>query len=146
MTYSNILIAVDGSECSMNAAKKGIELAKDLSANVVMVCAVDMRDMIDTAAVGAIIDSETESVYHNEALNILDKILKKHPYNKVTKVTEEGIPQEVINVIAKKHKADLIIMGTHGRKGLNHLVMGSVAEHVLRYSNIPVLIVPSSEA
>ena len=56
---------------------------------------------------------------------------------------EKGIPAEEILRVAKESKCDLIVMGTHGRTGLTRLLMGSVAEQVLRHSNCPVLIVKS---
>ena len=142
MAYSNILIAIDGSECSMNAAKKGIELAKDLAANVILLSVVDMTSMVDNAAVGAIIDKD---VFEEETDKLLEKTMKKFPYDKMAKISEEGIAKEAINSIAEKHKVDLIVMGTHGRKGLNHLFMGSVAEYVVRHSKIPVMVVTTTE-
>ncbi len=145
MAYSKILIAVDGSQCSMNAVNKGIELAKDLSANVMLLCIVDMTTMVDNAAVGAIIDKDVEVIFEDEADKLLDSIMKKYPYNKITKIAEEGIAREAINSIAEKHKVDLIVMGTHGRTGVMHLLMGSVAEYVVRHSKVPVMVVTSPE-
>lgn len=144
MAYSNILIAIDGSKCSMKALEKGIELAKDLSANLLLVSVVDMTSMINSASVGAIIDKDVDVVFEEEANKLLERAMKKYPYPKTTVITEEGVANEAINTIAAKHKADLIIMGTHGRTGLNHLLMGSVAEHVIRHSKIPVMVVTSS--
>lgn len=142
MAYSKILIPIDGSECSMNAVKKGIELAKDLSASVVLLCVIDLTSTIDSASVGAIIDKNIESVFEKESNKLLEKAIKTYPYAKTTKIIEEGIPKEAINSIAEGHKVDLIIMGTHGRTGIDHLVMGSVAEYVVRHSKIPVMVVP----
>ncbi|HWY98467.1 MAG TPA: universal stress protein [Bacteroidia bacterium] len=47
--------------------------------------------------------------------------------------------------VARSKKADMIIMGTHGRTGLRHLVMGSVAEYVIRHATIPVLVIPETK-
>jgi nucleotide-binding universal stress UspA family protein len=59
---------------------------------------------------------------------------------------EEGDPWQVISSVAEKHGYGLIVMGTHGRSGLMHVLMGSVAERVVRQSSVPVLTVrgPSS--
>jgi nucleotide-binding universal stress UspA family protein len=57
----------------------------------------------------------------------------------VSVVVGEGSPAEEIVAQAKRLSADLIVIGTHGRKGLKHLLLGSVAERVLRSSPIPVL-------
>jgi hypothetical protein len=55
--------------------------------------------------------------------------------------TPIGLPKEEILNTAKEWQADLIVMGTHGRTGLLHLVMGSVAEHIVRHATVPVLVV-----
>ncbi len=144
MAFKNILIALDGSKCSMNATKKGIELAKELSAKVMLLCVIDISNVVDSAAMGAIIDKDVEIAYGEEADKLIERVMKKYPYEKITSITEEGIPKEAINSIAESHKADLIIMGTHGRTGLNHLIVGSVAEYVIRHSKIPVMVVTSS--
>ena len=52
-----------------------------------------------------------------------------------------GDPDDAIVEYAREHGADLIVMGSHGHTGLRHLLMGSVAEHVLRHAPCPVLIV-----
>lgn len=145
MAYSNILIAIDGSECSMSAVKKGIELAKDLSSNVILLYVVDMTNTIDNAAVGAIVDKNIEGIFEKEADKLIESAIKKYPYAKTTKIIEEGVAKEAINTIAEQHKADLIVMGTHGRTGLNHLLVGSVAEYVIRHSSIPVMVVTSDK-
>jgi nucleotide-binding universal stress UspA family protein len=56
-------------------------------------------------------------------------------------VARPGVPETVIFEVAKEKKADLVAMGTHGRRGLKHLFLGSVAEHVVRSAEIPVLTV-----
>jgi nucleotide-binding universal stress UspA family protein len=145
MAYSNILIALDGSKCSLNAVNKGIELAKELSANVILLCVVDVTNMIDSAAVGVIIDKDVEVIYGEEAEKMIENAIEKYPYDKITRIAEEGIPKEAINTIAERNKVDLIIMGTHGRTGLSHLFMGSVAEYVIRHSTIPVMVVTSAD-
>jgi nucleotide-binding universal stress UspA family protein len=145
MAFSNILIPVDGSKCSLNAVKTGIELAQKLSANVMLLCVVDMTDMVDNAAVGAIIDKDVETMYEEEADKVIDEAMAKYPYAKTSRIEEEGIPKEAINTIAQEHKADLIVMGTHGRTGLRHLFMGSVAEYVIRHSKVPVMVVTTTE-
>lgn len=142
MAYSNIFIAVDGSKYSENAAKKGIELAEQLKANVTLLCVVDVSQIITTASVGGIIDADVLKIYKEEAEKIVNDLAKKFPYRKTTTLVAEGIPQDDIVKTARSHKADIIIMGTHGRTGLQHLFMGSVAEYAVRHSKIPVLVVP----
>ena len=62
--------------------------------------------------------------------------------DEVVRFTPEGFPtNEIINT-AKEWDADLIVIGTHGRTGLAHLLEGSVAEHVIKHTSIPVMVVP----
>jgi nucleotide-binding universal stress UspA family protein len=61
-------------------------------------------------------------------------------------VARPGVPETVILEVVKEKKADLIAMGTHGRRGLKHLLLGSVAEHVVRTSDVPVLTVRERKA
>jgi nucleotide-binding universal stress UspA family protein len=146
MDYSTVLIATDGSKCSMNAVKSGIDLAKVLSANVILLHVMDMHSIIESIAVKSGHTSSiknVEAIIEEKADEVLNETLIQYRYDKITKLTMEGIPKDVINSIAQEHKVDLIIMGTHGRTGLKRLLMGSVAEHVLRYSKIPVMIVSS---
>lgn len=141
MAYSNILIAIDGSKFSENAAKRGIELAQELSASVTLLCVVDMASIVGSFEGGSI-DPKVFTIYAEEAKKAVDHIARKFPYKNTTKLTVEGAPTEVIWKTARSKKADLIIMGTHGRRGLSHLFMGSVAEYVVRHSKIPVMVVP----
>ncbi len=60
-------------------------------------------------------------------------------------VTKSGREAEEILGFAKKEQVDLIVMGTHGRTGMEHVFFGSVAEKVIRHSPIPVLVIPSGE-
>lgn len=138
----HILIAVDGSKNSEIAAEAGIEMAKALKGTVTLVCVVDLSNIVSTASVGGVVDNEILQVYHEEAEKIVDTIAKKYPYEKLNRMTPEGLPAESIIHSSAAQKADMIIMGTHGRTGLRHLLIGSVAENVMRHSHIPVLVVP----
>lgn len=143
--HSNILIAVDGSKFSEEAAHAGIELAKALKATATFLCVVDISNLVSNASVGGVIDAEILKIYHEEAEKVVDSVAKKCTYEKIKKLTPEGIPAETIMRTAKSEKADMIVMGTHGRTGLRHLLIGSVAENVVRHSHIPVLVVPGHE-
>ncbi|HXB12931.1 MAG TPA: universal stress protein [Bacteroidia bacterium] len=141
----NILIAVDGSTFSEHAMQGGVEMAQKLDASLILVSVVDITDLVGNAAVGGVIDSAALKVYADEAKSVVDELSKKYPYAKTKKITEEGLPAETILKLAGTYKADVIVMGTHGRKGLGHLLLGSVAENVVRHSLIPVLVIPSKK-
>jgi nucleotide-binding universal stress UspA family protein len=72
---------------------------------------------------------------------LIDKVFKDY---KVWTFVEEGKPFEAILKVAEEWAADLIVLGTHGRTGLSHLLMGSVAEKVIRHSGKPLFIIPTS--
>jgi len=144
MNY-NILIPIDGSECSMYAAKKGIELAKDLAASVILLSVVDLTSLISNAGVGVAVDYKAYATYKKDAASTLDETLKKYPYNKAIRLIEEGVAEDTINGVAKELNVDMIIMGSHGRTGLNHIIMGSVAEHVIRHADVPVMALTLSD-
>lgn len=78
-----------------------------------------------------------------ESASELEAILQdlQHAGVSVEYVAEHGPPERVIARIAEERQADLIVMGTHGRTGLSHMLMGSVAEHVVRTASCPVLTV-----
>lgn len=144
--HPSILISVDGSSFSEFAAQTGIELARRLNAKVILLSVIDLSNIVGNASVGGIIDAEILNIYHEEAQKVVDNIVKKYPYENITTMTQEGIPSETILRMAAGNKVDMIIMGTHGRTGLRHLFMGSVAEYVIRHSHLPVLVIPMSNA
>lgn len=141
MGYNKILIVIDSSEYSMAAAKKGLELAHQLQATAALLYVVDSSKAMGNVDAG-IMPEEALMVLKKEVEQTLDQLAKIYNGNELMKFMPEGHPKEDIIKTAKIWEADLIVMGTHGRTGLTHLIMGSVAEHVLHHSKIPVMIVP----
>ena len=138
--FKRVFIAVDGGPSSENLAQAGLELAEQLKAEVSVLLVVDTRTILGTEglSVGEAIAIERGSAAGN--LKILIKnVFHHHP---VSHYIVEGTPYEKILQFAKEWSADLIVVGTHGRKGLSRLVLGSVAEKVARHANIPVTIIP----
>lgn len=141
MAYSKILIAVDSSEYSMKAARKGLELAHQLNAKTALLFIVDKSKAMGNVDAG-IMPGEALIVLKKEAEQTLDQLAKMYNGKEIMKFMPEGHPAEDIIKTSETWSADLIVMGTHGRTGLQHLFMGSVAEYVVRHSKIPVMIVP----
>jgi nucleotide-binding universal stress UspA family protein len=145
MNYKRILIAVDNSTSAEKAAKAGYELAAHYQAEVALLNIVEPAPPIANPDFGftpAIIDLYDNSV---ESSNVLLREIEtkfgngsKTTYLSVLDTATNGILQQ-----SEEWNADLIVLGTHGRTGLNHFLMGSVAEHVARKSACPVLIVPN---
>lgn len=142
MPYSKILIAVDSSEYSMKAARKGLELAHQLNAKAALLFVVDKSKAMGNIDAG-IMPEQALIVLKKEAEQTLDQLEKMYNGNELIKFMPEGHPTEEIIKTAETWEADLIVIGTHGRTGLKHLLMGSVAQQVLHHSKIPVLVVPS---
>lgn len=143
MSYEKIIIAVDSSEYSINAAKKGLELARRLNAKAALLFVVDESKAMGNADEGILPDAAL-IVLKKEAEQTLDSLAKMYDGNDLVKLMPEGKPKEDIIKTAEAWKADLIVIGTHGRTGLKHLLLGSVAEQVVRHSKIPVMVVPSA--
>jgi nucleotide-binding universal stress UspA family protein len=142
MPYSKILIAVDSSEFSMQAAKKGLELAHQLDATAALLYVVDTSKAIGNIDAG-ILPEQAMIVLKKEVEQTLDELAAMYNGNSILKFMPEGHPTKDILKTAEIWEADLIVMGTHGRTGLMHLLVGSVAEYIVRHSKIPVMVVPS---
>lgn len=147
--YSRILVAVDESDTSRHALKHAIELASKLSATLRMVHVVDMSWLpigpevaIDTAALIAARRDVGEKV-----IAAARDAAQQAGFEAEAGLAETETPtQQVAEAIAREAArwgADLVVLGTHGRRGFQHLVLGSVAEQMVRRSSGPVLLIPS---
>jgi nucleotide-binding universal stress UspA family protein len=152
-----ILIGIDDSIYAEHAAKYGFKLAEALNADVGLVHMTEPMaiPMADTGA-SEILGTPMQGININEVdlLNvqqevsdrILSRTAKKYSgTGTLTQFNEYGSTGEGIISCSKEFKADMIIIGTHHRSGLDRLLMGSIAEFIVRHSEIPVLVVPSKE-
>ena len=145
MLYNKIVIAVDNSHHALQAAKKGFELAHQLKAAVGLVNVIDRYKEEPNTDLWFSHENSVP-ILLERADEIFDQIINTYGGStEVTRFTPEGLPNEEIINTATIWNADLIVIGTHGRTGLSHLLMGSVAEHIIRHSKIPVLVVPIEE-
>jgi nucleotide-binding universal stress UspA family protein len=83
------------------------------------------------------LSSESVEQLTNEAQTIVETVARDAP-EVARRLLRKGHPREVILAIAQEVGADVVVMGTHGRRGVSHLLIGSVAEHIVRHSPIPV--------
>lgn len=141
MSFKKILISVDSSEFSMEAAKRGLELAHQLHAKTALLYVVDSSKSMGSIDAGITPEMAT-TVLKKEVEETLDQLATMYNGNELMKFMPEGLPHDTILKTAETWEADLIVMGTHGRTGLRHLLVGSVAEHIIRESKIPVMVVP----
>jgi nucleotide-binding universal stress UspA family protein len=142
MTFSRIIVAIDSSEFAMAAAKRGLEMAGQLNAQAALLFVVDKSKAMGNAEAG-ITPGEALIILKKEAEQTLDQLAQMYGGPTVLKFMPEGNPQDDIIRMAETWGADLLVIGTHARTGLVRLLLGSVAEHVVRHSTIPVMVVPS---
>lgn len=141
MDFNKILIAVDDSPAAEKVALKGFQLGQQLNAEIALLSVIDTNFL---ATDGGVTPKEMADIIKRDSRKsqelIINKVFKDY---KIWPFIEEGKPQEMILQVADEWAANLIVIGTHGKTGLFHLLMGSVAENVVRHSKIPVLIVPA---
>ena len=140
-TVKKILIAIDDGSISEKVALNGFQLGKQLNAEMALVSITDTSLMRNADGVT---QEEMEDTAKGELRKnqqaLIDKVFKDF---KVSTFVEDGKPSEMILKVADEWEADLIVLGTHGRTGLKHLLMGSVAERVMRHSLKPLVIIPA---
>jgi nucleotide-binding universal stress UspA family protein len=140
-----VLHATDMSECSKYAYQLACSIARDYNAKLILVNVVPFQGA-SMGTEGMVIPPPV--VNSDQLRDELTKLAKHAGLPHTGIVLADGDPSDEILRVAKENKCDLIVMGTHGRRGLGRLVMGSVAEQVLRRAMCPVLTVktPDKEA
>ena len=144
MAFKNILVPTDGSEYTKAAVKKAIELAQLSGGKVTALYVLDQSILTNMP-----MDTAVMNVY-----NTLEKEGKEAVDYVRDQAEQAGVPSEVSvkegspvkMILDESTKYDLIVMGTLGRTGMSKLLMGSVAEKVVRASECPVLVVRAPEA
>ena len=125
-----ILIAVDDASTSEKVAAEGFRLGQQFNAEIALISVVDVTFLITENEVTPDELSEMQEETLKQCQQLLTyKVFDNH---QVTTFLKRGEPSEVILKTANEWQADLIVMGTHGRSGLYHLLMGSVAEKVIQ--------------
>jgi nucleotide-binding universal stress UspA family protein len=142
--YKHILIATDGSELAGKAVAAGFALARELKANVTAVTVTEpwTAVIVGDAPLAFPVD-EYEKSANETASHVLagvTKLARKADITCATIHAKDQYPADGILDTAKKNNCDLIVMASHGRRGLGRLILGSEAVNVLTHSSIPVLI------
>jgi nucleotide-binding universal stress UspA family protein len=147
--YSNILVAVDDSDTSRYALQQAVALAQGLSARVRVVHVVDMSWLTLGPELAVDVDAITvarRGVGERIVAAALDTVRQAGLDAEAAVLETETPVQRVEEAIAReagRWPADLVVLGTHGRRGFQRLVLGSAAEQIVRLSPVPVLLVPS---
>jgi len=145
MAYKRILVPVDGSPTSTKGLKAAIKLARESRGRLLLLHVVEEYSAFISPEVGASIGPILEGM-RAAGKRTLARVARSAPGAKPQQILAENFGGRVADTIvkeAKRARADLIVMGTHGRRGINRALLGSDAETVVRYSPIPVLLVPA---
>jgi len=146
--YGKILVPVDGSETSKRGLAEACRLAKEQDARLRCLHVID-EHYLTANYLGVMYLPEIVDKLRDNGKEILNEAAEQARMSgmEVESVLRESAERRVSDVIvdeAKMWAADLIVMGTHGRRGLGHLALGSDAETVVRNSPVPVLLVRTS--
>jgi nucleotide-binding universal stress UspA family protein len=148
--YKRILVAIDGSETSEHAFDTALQLARDSDAQLQPLYVVDNPLMAYDAF--GYDPTNLRDAFVEEGKRLLADALARMKHENVA-----GVPRivdvapvgedisERIRISANEFNADLLVLGTHGRRGFKRLFLGSVAERVMRSASLPVLLVPSRQ-
>ena len=144
--YQKILIATDGSILSRKAVTSGLELAALTGASIVALKVVP-RYPVSYFEGGVALSvnnvAGVEKQWADAAMAVVDKVKiaaeEEGIKARAVTVSSDFTAEAIINA-AKKHKCDLIVMASHGRRGMKRLLMGSETMQVLTHSHIPVLV------
>jgi universal stress protein A len=142
-----ILVPIDFSDCSQKALQYALPLAREHGAAIALVYVVPPPEGVSAYAAAAMDFDELEASLKTAAEKELQKLARHKMLSQVatTSVVRVGSPAREIVEAARKLPADLIVISTHGRTGLNHVLLGSVAEHVVQRAPCPVLVVRERE-
>ncbi len=148
--YQRILVPIDGSSTSQRGIEEAVRLATLTQGRL------RLLHVIDDLSLGLAMDAYTG--YAGDWLNVLRENGKRLLDEARATAQAAGIEADVllcdsfsgpvhdlVNAEAAKWPADLIVLGTHGRRGVGRVIMGSSAEQILRYAKVPVLLVRAPE-
>ena len=144
--YKRILVATDGSELSAKAVEHAIGLAKIHGAELLALKVTQLRH--DEHWEGGLLNdpvarSEQDKRWSDNSQTVVDAVAASAQAAgvKVTGITEKSnYVADTVIAVAKKNACDLIVMASHGRRGLTSVLIGSETQHVLTHSHIPVLV------
>ncbi|MFD0748662.1 universal stress protein [Mucilaginibacter calamicampi] len=152
MNIKKVLIGIDSSKIAEHAAEYGFELARVFKGHVGLVHVIEpampLTGNVDPMLGGTMqdmgaTDLELLDIQSHASKKTVDNIVEKFGKDiSITHFTEFGDTADGIIEASKEFNADVIVVGTHSRSGLDRLLMGSVAEHVVRHATVPVFVVP----
>ena len=145
--FTTILVAVDFSDSSQNAFQLALNMANKYSARLVLLHVINEPVDLRGFYVPHISFEKLEEEIEEGAKKMMESFCRQHlgGFDNYESVIVPGLPYEQIIQQGEQLSADLIVLGTHGRTGLDHVLFGSTAEKVVRKSPLPVLTVRLQE-
>ena len=142
--FKHILLPTDGSDLSAGTIKEGIRLAKSIGAKVTGLCVMPLQFAL-------FVEMEIPAQALEQAIKRCKEVAETYLAGIEKQAKERGVtcdavyersdyPYEAIIRVAEQNGCDLIMMATHGRRGVGALVIGSETQKVLTHSKIPVLV------
>ena len=143
MRFEKILVPLDGSALAESALARAVDLASADGATLMLVRAAEAHTLPGVDPTEAQVEVVQEA---EEYLGAVAARLEREGLKKVETSVWYGPAASAIVEAARLRKADLVVMSTHGRSGLGRLILGSVAESVLRGTTVPILLLRAQEA
>lgn len=146
MGYDRVLVPTDGSEIAENALEHASSIAQKYDAQLHSIYVVDTGVDTEKEKVSELMNRLQES---GELESTGKKALKNAEQITGVKIQKEiltGKPHKEIKKYVQDNQIDLVVMGTHGRSGLDRMLLGSVTEKVLRSLKVPVMTVPEKNS
>ena len=143
----NILLPTDFSNLSLTAAQYAVDLAKQYEAKIHLLNVIEKTPPILTIRSLDLSEEKIIKSIEDDALQSLEKAASKIKKDgiEIIRILKKGLDyQEIVNY-SQNNKIDVIVIATHGRTGILHTLLGSVAEKVIRYAKCPVLVITPSE-
>jgi len=146
--FKTILVAVDFSDSSVNAFQMAMSLAEKFTARLLILHVINEPVDLRGFYVPHISFEKLEEEIEEGAKKMMESFCRQQidTFETYESLIVPGLPYEEIINQAQKFDADLIVLGTHGRTGLDHVLFGSTAEKVVRKSSLPVLTVRLEES
>ncbi len=144
--YQRILVPTDGSTLSKRAVTSAIAQAAATGAELVALYVVPRYPISYFEGGSSVSDSEVaraEKQWTDKGQAVVDQVrkaAKAEGVNATGVLANSDLVAESVIATAKKHRCDLIVMASHGRKGIKRILLGSETQHVLTHSKLPVLV------
>lgn len=142
--FERVLVPLDFSELSSTVLRYGVELTRE-GGTTVLLHVLEPLPLHFETAFGSFVNTEGLVRIRDNAKRLLEEAGAAYEGRSFVRELREGKPAPLILDAAKRHDVQLVVLGTHGRGGLEHLFLGSVAEKIVRKATCPVLTVRNAD-